>query len=240
MSKKNFDGVLTRVQGNPVFNVGHKKQAPPAYQLMVFLKYVGTDGNGASSSSQRSTVAIGYGTAALYYQRVTKTLRSLLSEYIRWPNANYRVEIAQEIQCSYNFPHCVSIDDGTLFPSTFEPQTADAPDYLGRKYGCFLSTMIVCDHKLRIRHYLAGFPGSAPNNRIWKATRLCCRPTAFFAPRGDCVGDLAFEHEWYMVSAFKKPKDKSLLEQHGKFNKKLASMRIISEYCIGMLKGCFP
>ncbi len=28
--------------------------------------------------------------------------------------------------------------------------------------------------------------------------------------------------------------------QHGKFNEKLASMRIISEHCIGMLKGRFP
>ncbi len=188
-----------------VFNVGHKKEAPPAYQLIVFLNYVGTEGNGASNSNQRSTFAIGYGTAALHHKRVTKALPSLSSEYVRWPDAKERVEIAREIQRLYNFPHCVSIADGTLFSLAFEPQTADLPDYSGRKYGYFLSTMIVCDHKRRIRHYLAGFPGSAHDNRIWKATRLCRRPTAYFAPREYCVGDLAFENEWYMVSAFKKP-----------------------------------
>ncbi len=34
MSRKNFGIVLKRIEGNPVLNVGHKKQAPPTYQLM--------------------------------------------------------------------------------------------------------------------------------------------------------------------------------------------------------------
>ncbi len=131
--KKNFVVVLTRIEGNPVFNVGDKKQATPAYQLMVFFKYEGTEGNGASNSNQHSTFAIGYGTAALYRQRVTKALRSLSSEYIRWPNAKEMVKIGREIQRLYNFPHCVLIAHGTHFPLAFEPQTADAPDYSGRK-----------------------------------------------------------------------------------------------------------
>ena len=144
------------------------------------------------------------------------------------------------MQSMYDFPHCVCIADGTLFPLAFEPQTEDAPDYSGRKYGYSLSTMIVCDHKRRIRHYLAGFPGSAHDNRIWMSTKLCHSPSLYFAPREYCVGDSAFENKWFMVSAFKKPKDRAIPNQHVKFNEKLARMRIVSEHCIGILKGRFP
>jgi hypothetical protein len=57
----------------------------------------------------------------------------------------------------YGFPHCVMIADGTLTstPLAFEPETEDAPNYSGRKYGYSLSTVIFSDHsKRRIHHYL--------------------------------------------------------------------------------------
>ena len=161
-------------------------------------------------------------------------------EYIQWPDEEERSVIAREIQQKYNFPHCVAIADGTLFPLAFEPHTLDAPDYSGRKYGYSLSTLIVCDHKRRIRHYLAGYPGSVHNNRIWKATKLFKESTLYFQNREYCIGDSAFENGKFMVSAFKKPKDRAIPAHHVKFNEKLAAMRIISEHCIGMLKGRFP
>jgi hypothetical protein len=43
-----------------------------------------------------------------------------------------------------------------------------------------------------------------------------------------------------MVSAFKKPKGQAIPKNHEQFNEKLARLRIISEHCIGMLKGRFP
>jgi hypothetical protein len=162
------------------------------------------------------------------------------SEYITWPDSEERKAIATAIQRAYDFPHCVAIADGTLFPLAFEPQTEDAPDYSGRKFRYSLSTMIVCDHTRRIRHYLAGFPGSAHDNRIFKATKLALDPSSYFDPMQYCVGDSAFENDWFMVSAFKKPKGMAIPRQHENFNEKLAKMRIISEHCIGMLKGRFP
>jgi len=242
VSRENFKFILEKIQDHPVFQKQSRgrRQKPVAYQLMVFLKFIGTEGSGASNSNQRNTFAIGYGTAAVYRDRVTKALRSLSAEYINWPDQEERRTIAREIQVLYDFPHCVAIADGTLFPLAFEPQTEDAPDYSGRKYGYSLSTMIVCDHKRRIRHYLAGFPGTAHDNRIWKATKLATTPESYFDPMQYSVGDSAFENSWFMVSAFKKPKDHAIPASHEKFNEKLARMRIISEHCIGMLKGRFP
>ena len=88
---------------------------------------------------------MGYGTAAVYRRRVTKALLHLAEEYITWPDAEERQQISKEIKSKYDFPHCVGLADGTLFPLAFEPQTEDAPDYSGRKYGYSLSTMIICD-----------------------------------------------------------------------------------------------
>jgi DDE superfamily endonuclease len=127
-----------------------------------------------------------------------------------------------------------------LTPLAFEPETEDAPDYSGRKFGYSISTVIFCNHKQRIQHYLAGYPGSAHDNRIFKNTKIAKRPNDFFAGREYCIGDSAFENAWFMVSAFKKPRGEVIPEAHEKFYKKLASLRIISEHCIGILKGRFP
>ena len=100
--------------------------------------------------------------------------------------------------------------------------------------------MIFCDHKRRIRHYTAGFPGSAHDSRVFKASEVARNPEAHFEAREYCLGDSAFENDWYMVSAFKKPKDLAIPVAHEKFNEKMARLRIISGHCIEQLKGRFP
>jgi DDE superfamily endonuclease len=241
MSRSSFDYLLNLIKDHPVFHTGKKKkQAPVEFQLMTWLRYVGTEGSGASNANQRHSFGIGYGTADLYRDRVTTAIRSLSKEWIHWPDEEERKKIGFEMLKVYGFPHCVSIADGTLFPLAFEPETLDAPDYSGRKYGYSLTAMIFCDHKRRVRHYLSGFPGSAHDNRVYKATMPGTDPNSHFADREYCIGDSAFENSPYMVSAFKKPKGQSIPKEHERFNEKLARLRIISEHCIGILKGRFP
>lgn len=97
-----------------------------------------------------------------------------------WPDEEERDQIALEIDSEFDFPGCVGIADGTLFPLATKPQTGDAADYSGRKYGHSLTTMIICDHKRRIRHYLAGYPGNAHDNRVWISTKLVRTDAALF------------------------------------------------------------
>ena len=115
-----------------------------------------------------------------------------------------------------------------------------APDYSGRKYGYSLSTMVICDHRRKIRYYLSGYPGSAHDNRVFRGTALKKNPSDFFGPTQYIVGDAAFENDWFMVSAFKKPTNQEIPQEQENFNKKLAKLCIISEHCIGILKGRFP
>jgi hypothetical protein len=240
MSRPSFTRVLAMISNHPVFVSKTKPQLPVAYQLMTWLRFAGTEGSGSSNSNQRHTFQIGYGTADVYRKRVTAALHTLSEEFYFWPDAAERVLMGKEIFKEYNFPHCVGIADGTLFPLASEPQTEDAPDYSGRKYGYSLSTMIICDHKRRIRHYLAGFPGSAHDNRIYKATKLATEPDLHFSDMEYVIGDSAFENSPFMVSAFKKPTGAEIPRNHELFNEKLARLRIISEHTIGILKGRFP
>ena len=240
VTRRSFKYILDLISDHPIFDSKTKAMAPPSYQLMVFLKYVGTEGSGASNSNQRGTFGVGYGTADLYRARVTKAIRSLYPEYVSWPDVEERRQISKAIETQYGFPHCVGIADGTLFPLAFEPQTEDAPDYSGRKYGYSLTTMVICDHKRRVRHYLGGYPGSAHDNRVFKATKIFQKPNEHFEPMQYIIGDSAFENQPFMVSAFKKPKGEPIPRKHEQFNEHLAKLRIISEHCIGMLKGRFP
>jgi hypothetical protein len=245
MSRQSFSSVLEEIKDHEIFKRkgprgSGRVPAPVVHQLMVFLKYVGTEGSGASNANQRHTFSIGYGTAEKYRRRVTRAILSLRDKYYYWPDEDERKQISLAIHEEYKFPHCVGIADGTLFPLAFEPRRTDAPDYSGRKYGYSLSTLIICDHKRRIRHYLAGFPGSAHDNRVWRNTELKTNPREYFSETQYVVGDSAFENDWMMVSAYKKAANCTLEADHEFFNTRLAKVRIISEHCIGILKGRFP
>jgi len=88
MSRDSFYRVHDLIKDHPVFlSKGKKKQAPVLHQLMVFLKYIGTEGNGASNSNQRQTFGISYGSATNYSRkRVTIAIRSFSKEYVYWPD----------------------------------------------------------------------------------------------------------------------------------------------------------
>ena len=77
VTRSSFQYILDMISDHAVFYSKNKRMAPTAYQLMVFLKYVGTEGTGATNSNQRSTFGVGYGTADLYRRRVTTAIRGL-------------------------------------------------------------------------------------------------------------------------------------------------------------------
>jgi hypothetical protein len=119
----------------------------------------------------------------------------------------------------FNWLNCVGLVDGTLFPLAFAPQTEDAPDYNGRKYGYSLTALIVCDDQHLIRYYLAGWPGSAHDERgVFQKTKLFRNPFRFFSPRQYMLGDWAFENSWFIVAAYRKPAGVSSPREHEVFN----------------------
>jgi DDE superfamily endonuclease len=183
MTRESFDSILGMIKKHPVFTEHEGKgspQAAPEHQLMLLLKFLGTEGTGASNPDLRTMFRIGRGTANLYRNRAMIAIRSLRDKAVTWPDETERQQIAERVQKRHCFPNCVGFIDGTLFPLARSPQSKDAPDYLGRKNLYSLSVLIVNDDQRLIRYYLLGRSGSAHDNRVWNNTLLCQNPDTYF------------------------------------------------------------
>ena len=141
---------------------------------------------------------------------------------------------------NYDLPGCIIVGDGTLFPLAFEPRSHDAADYHGRKYKYSITAFIMNDDKRRIRSYLAGWPGSVHDNRVFSQTGVCKNPDEHFSEGQYMITDSAIENSAHVVAAFKKPPLQPMPLMNEKFNARLASPRISAEHTIGILKGRFP
>jgi hypothetical protein len=214
-------------------------QTPPQYQLMVYLFYIGMAGSGASNPKVRNMFGIGRGTSHKFRERCIVAIRSLKGETVFWPDENERQEIALRMYNNFQWPNCLAVADGTLFPLKTEPQSQDGPDYSGRKFGYSLTVMIVNDDQKRIRHYLAGHPGSVHDNRVYKATKLALEADLHFGTKYYLLGDSAFENSPTVVSAFKNPRGHAMTDDQRRFNTHLGRLRVTSEHTIGILKGRF-
>jgi len=237
MSRFAFDWVLDQIEDCQVFTtVGNKKkgrpQAPVIHQLMVFLKYVGTEGSGTASKNQRNMFGIGEGSSDVYRDRVMTAILKLKPIYYGWPDKDERKKLAKKVQKKTGFPNVIGIADGTLFPLAFEPQTEDAPDYKGRKHLYTLTVMIVCDYDRKIRHY--------HDMRVYRNMDLFLNPEDYFSENEFNIGDSAFSNSPHTVASFKKQHGEEMTEEHAKFNKLLSKVRMRSEHTIGILKGRFP
>jgi len=211
MSRFAFDWVLDQIEDCQVFTtVGNNKegrpQAPVIHQLMVFLKYIGTEGSGTASKNQRNMFGIGEGSLDVYRDCVMKAILKLKPIYYGWPNKEEQKK----------FPNVVEIADRTLLPLAFEPQTEDAPDHKGRKHLCTLTVMIVCDYDHRICCYHAGFPGSAHDMRVYRNMDLFLNPQNYFSENEFNIGDSAFLNSLFMVASFKKQHGEEMTEEHEK------------------------
>jgi len=242
MSPKDFWMIVSVIKDDRIFKRrGSRSQAPVELQLAVLLRFVGTSGEGGSNPKLRNFFKIGRGTVSLYKRRAATAIRrQLRSTAVKWPDGAERERIAQVMRNEFQFPNCVGLTDGTLFRLFYRPATEDWADYSGRKFPFSICCMIVCDDKRRIIAYLAGWPGSCHDDRVMKKMKLYRFPEMYFDPQQYLLGDSAFENCWFLVSAYKKPTGTHIPYEHERFNDCMSKPRVISEHCIGLLKGRFP
>jgi DDE superfamily endonuclease len=240
MNRDSFQAVLDSIKENPIFvSVGKRKQRPVGHQLAVYMRFIGNSGTGSSAASLRNDMEFGFGSSYQYVRRVVKAINSSLKDHYSWPDPTERKSIANFFEEHYNLPFCVGIIDGMLHRLATKPQSSDAADYHGRK-GDTLSTLIVSDHKRRIRYYQAGWPGSAHDNRILRTSRLSCRFQEYFTPEEYMLGDSAFTNRSFVVTTYKEVSGHMLAHHKRKFNEIVKPPRAISEHTNGILKGRFP
>jgi len=171
-SRAAFEDIVDLIKDNPVFvSTGRKRQAPVHHQLLVYLKFLGSQGNGASPRNLASFFGIGVGTTVLYMERVQKAILALEKETVIWPDKEERKVISKYIKDRYLFPNCVGLIDGTLLPLEFKP-SKDHSFYFCRKSFYAINMLVVCDANRRVLYYHVGWPGGTHDNRVWRNTPL--------------------------------------------------------------------
>jgi hypothetical protein len=239
MKRESFLLFLEEMKCRKAFKPGKfKKHRPVAYQLLVFLYRAGKEGTGGSASAVSCFFGIGKGSVINYVRRSVSALSEIEEEVVYWPDQNEKDEMKTRLAAS-GFRHCVGIIDGTLVVLDFRPEKYHEC-YFSRKSCYALNVMVVCDDRKRVIFYLAGWPGSTHDNRVFRNSRLFQKRSEYFSFLEYLLGDSAYSNSSIMVQAFKKhactanlPRDKE------NFNTMLAQVRIASEHCIGILKGRF-
>jgi hypothetical protein len=240
MKRESFLLLLEQMKTRKAFKktLKFKKQRPIAYQLLVFLFRVGKEGIGGSASAVSSHFGIGKGSVINYVKRCVSALHEIKEEVIHWPNEEERDEMKARLATT-GFRHCVGIIDGTLIVLDFRPEKFHEC-YYSRKSCYALNVLVVCDDKKRITFYLAGWPGSTHDNRVFRNCKLFLQRDHFFSRFEYLLGDSAYSCSSIMVQAFKKLPGRARLPVDQEFfNTRLAKVRISSEHCIGILKGRF-
>jgi DDE superfamily endonuclease len=244
MSRECFSQLVLQLKDHPNFNRtdGDSRGSiprPAEQQLMVLLKYFGSDGNSASSYNIGSFFGISAGSAESCRLSALDALLTLEDRTYFWPNSEERKHISNRIRESYMFPNCVGIIDGTLLPLATRP-LLHGETYLSRKRFYAIVMLVVCDDQSRILYYHVGWPGSVHDNRVWRTCKLFKDCANMFSPREYLLGDSAFTASDIMVPPFKSAAGSELSANYTAFNTLLAKPRVKSEHCIGLLKGRFP
>jgi hypothetical protein len=241
MTLDNFWEIHNMIKDHQVFQRAEpsgRSQAPSAFQLLVLLKYLGSQGNAASNQNLATHFRIGRGTAESYRKRALTAILSLELQAYIWPDQDERLEISKRIRMYHYFPNCVGMIDGTLLPLQFKP-TEYGENYYSRKKIYAVQMLVVCDDTTRINYYHCGWPGSVHDNRVWKTCRMGRKPDQYFARNEYLLGDSAFQTGPHIVPAFKSTSGQLMDPNEAAFNKLLSSPRVRSEHCIGVLKGRF-
>jgi len=150
LDRDTMECITNLIKGDLVFKKGKRgpKQIPVKHQLMIFLHFMGKEGE--SNSSQRDVFNISEGHCELCRERVATALCNLREEYIKWPGVEERKEISCRILNKFQIPNCVGMMDGTLLVIGLTPQCTDKADYSGRKFKFSLTVNVINDDNRRI------------------------------------------------------------------------------------------
>lgn len=117
------------------------------YQLLVLLKFLGTEGDGMSKSKAIAIFLSSSGSIDDIKERVITAISGNLGYIYCWPKDDKRKVIANIFENKFFINDCAGVADGTLLPLAFRPQRNNPADFHGRKLAYTITMLIICNHK---------------------------------------------------------------------------------------------
>jgi hypothetical protein len=171
MTRESFFLLLKEMETKDAFcHSRFKKPRPISFQLLVFLYRVGKQGTCGSSLALSTHFGIGKGSVNNYVCRCVAALHEIYDDVFHWPEEDQSQEMKNRLAMT-GFHHYTGIIDGTLIVLEFRPEKFHQC-YYSQKSFYTLNVMIVCDNRKHITFYLAGWPGSSHNNRVFRNSLL--------------------------------------------------------------------
>jgi hypothetical protein len=186
----------------PLVNANVKTTSNCISVTIVFLFRVGKQGVCGSSLAVGSYFGIGKGSVNNCVKHCISALHEIHDQVVYWPDSDER-DAMKACVVATGFCHCIGIIDGTLVGLDIKPQKYHECYYSHKSFYA-LNIMVVCNDLKRITYYLAGWPGSTHNNRVFRNLNLYMRREEFFSHMEYLLGDLAYSASNIMVPAFKK------------------------------------
>jgi len=232
-----FQKILGMISNHSVFyNDRHTYQIQPEFQLAVALYRFGLSGTGASRANIANFFKISEGAVTKYTDRVMVALLSLEPSVVKWPSPPEKQILKSDIQDLTGFPSMIGIVDSTYIALSYKP-SKNGEDYYCRNEVYAVVALIVCDHKGKITYIHVGFPGSSTDSHVFLNSRLWLSREDLFHGEEYLLADSAFPLSAICIPPFK---ETSSQPDDVEFDGHLASVRVKSDHCIGMLKGRFP
>lgn len=126
------------------------------------------------SSDTRGVNLYTEGTVYLFSLRVLTALQSLAAEYIKWPDAEERMQIARAIGNCSPFSKCVGFVDGSLINLWARP-SVNGDHYVGYKSQYSLNSMAIVDQNKKIRYLNLGWVGCADDQKVMATSNVSCQ-----------------------------------------------------------------
>jgi hypothetical protein len=165
---------------------------------------------------------------------ITVILLELGPRFIRWPDENEKIEIANNFS-RYGLPNIIGAIDGSHIP--IKKPTENGIDYFNRKKYYSMVLQAVCRHDLIFLDCDIRWPGSVHDGRVLRTSDMYPIGQELCGPDHHIIGDSAYPIKNWLITPYKN--NGHLQPFQVLFNKILSKTRVKIENAFALLKGRF-
>ncbi|GAU95250.1 hypothetical protein RvY_06898 [Ramazzottius varieornatus] len=118
-------------------------------------------------------------------------------DVVFWPDSAEKKSMQKRIFEQSAFPNC------RKFVDFANKRNMEGSDYFSHESRYGIKTPIVCDDQKRIRYLIAGFCGSAHDNRVFAISKLSKFPNELFSGGEYILADSAYTDTPNVTSSYK-------------------------------------